>query len=65
MQLKIYDLLGSEIAILVDEERSEGIYYELFFADGLPSGVYVYSLNLQSAEGKNVFRENKKMMLVR
>ncbi len=65
VQLKIYDLLGSEIAILVDEERSEGIYNELFFADELPSGVYVYALNIQSAEGKNVFRENKKMMLVR
>ena len=65
VQLKIYDLLGSEIAILVDGERSEGIYNELFFADELPSGVYVYSLVVQSAEGKNIFRENKKMMLVR
>jgi len=65
VQLKIYDLLGSEIATLVNEERSEGIYYEMFFADGLPSGVYVYSLRVQSAEGKNVFTENKKMMLVR
>jgi hypothetical protein len=63
--LKIFDLLGSEIATLVDEERSEGIYNELFFASELPSGVYVYSLNIQSAEGTNVFRENKKMMLVR
>ncbi len=65
VQLKIYDLLGSEIATLVDGERGEGIYDELFFADGLSSGVYVYSLLVQSAEGKNVFRENKKMMLVR
>jgi len=65
VQLKIYDLLGSEIAILVDEERSEGIYSELFFASELPSGVYIYSLNVQSAEGKNIFRENKKMMLVK
>jgi murein DD-endopeptidase MepM/ murein hydrolase activator NlpD len=65
VQLKVYDLLGSEIATLVDEERSEGIYHELFFADELPSGVYIYSLVVQSAEGKNIFRENKKMMLVR
>lgn len=65
VQLKVYDLLGSEISILVNGERSEGIYNELFFADELPSGVYVYSLNIQSSEGKNILRENKKMMLVR
>jgi hypothetical protein len=50
---------------LVDEERDEGIYNELFFADELPSGVYMYSLIVQSAEGKNIFRENKKMMLIK
>ena len=65
VQLKVYDLLGSEIATLVDEERSEGIYHEIFFADELPSGVYIYSLSVQSTEGKNIFRENKKMMLVK
>jgi hypothetical protein len=65
VQLKIYDLLGSEVAELVDEERGEGIYNELFFADALPSGVYMYSLIVQSAEGKNIFRENKKMMLIK
>ncbi len=65
VQLKVYDLLGSEIATLVDEERSEGIYNELFIANEFPSGVYMYSLSVQSAEGKNIFRENKKMMLVR
>jgi murein DD-endopeptidase MepM/ murein hydrolase activator NlpD len=65
IQLKIYDLLGSEVATLVDEERPEGIYNELFDATNLPSGVYVYSIVVQSVEGKNVFRESKKMMLVK
>jgi murein DD-endopeptidase MepM/ murein hydrolase activator NlpD len=65
VQLKIYDLLGSEVVTLVNEERSEGIYDEIFLADGLPSGVYVYSLRVQTTEEKNVFTENKKMMLVR
>ena len=50
VQLKVYDLLGSEIATLVDEERSEGIYHELFFADELPSGVYVYSLEVYNLQ---------------
>lgn len=65
VQLKIYDLLGSEILTLVNEERAEGIYNELFDAKDLPSGVYLYSLIVQSAEGKQVFRENRKMVLVR
>lgn len=65
IRLVIYDLLGSEIANLVDEEKNEGIYNELFDATNLPSGVYVYSLIVQSADGKNVFSDNKKMMLVR
>ena len=65
VQLKIYDLLGSEIATLVDEELSEGIYNKSFFARELPSGVYVYSLIVQSIEGEIRFRDNKKMMLVK
>jgi murein DD-endopeptidase MepM/ murein hydrolase activator NlpD len=65
IQLKIYDLLGSEVATLVDEERPEGIYNELFDATKLPSGVYVYSIAVQSLEGKNIFRESKKMVLVK
>ena len=58
-------LLGSEVATLVNEERNEGIYNEVFNADNLPSGVYVYTINIQSADGVNIFRESKKMMLVK
>lgn len=65
VQLKIYDLLGSEVAVLVDEERGEGIYFENFNASNLPSGVYIYSIVVQSNEGKNIFIENKKMMLIK
>lgn len=65
VQLKIYDLLGREVATLVDQQRGKGIYHELFFADNLASGVYVYSLNVSSDNGNNIFRENKKMMLIR
>jgi murein DD-endopeptidase MepM/ murein hydrolase activator NlpD len=65
VQLKIYDLLGRLIATLVDEERLEGIYNELFFANNLTSGVYIYTIIAQSYEGKNIFRESKKMMLIK
>ena len=65
VQLKIYDLLGIEIAILVDEVRNEGFYTEIFDAENLPSGVYLYSINIQTTNGVNIFRESKKMMIVK
>lgn len=65
IHLKIFDMLGNEVATLVNEERSSGIYNEFFDAFGLASGVYVYTLVVQSAENGSSFRDSKKMMLVR
>ena len=42
--LKIYDLLGNEIATLVDEYRPSGKYEVEFDGTGLSSSVYVYQL---------------------
>ncbi len=42
--LKVYDLLGKEVAILVDEDQLPGEYRVNFSIRGLPSGVYLYSL---------------------
>jgi len=67
--LKIYDILGREIATLVNEEKPAGEYEVEFSAKGgsasggnaynLPSGIYFYQLN--SGE----FRETKKMILLK
>ncbi|NUN09487.1 MAG: T9SS type A sorting domain-containing protein [Ignavibacteriaceae bacterium] len=57
--LKVYDLLGREIAVLADEEKSPGEYEVEFNAAGLPSGVYMYRLT----SGRNV--EANKMILIR
>jgi len=57
--LKIYDLLGREIATLVDEEKPFGIYEITFFAGNLPSGTYFYQLRTEK------FVETKKMVLVK
>jgi choice-of-anchor B domain-containing protein len=59
VSLKIYDVLGNEIATLVNEEQSEGGYEIVFEAAALPSGVYFYKLNAGS------FLETKKMILLR
>jgi photosystem II stability/assembly factor-like uncharacterized protein len=57
--LKVYDVLGNEVAALVDEYRSAGRYEVEFDAVGLPSGVYFYQLKT------GLFTETKKMILLR
>jgi hypothetical protein len=67
--LKVYDLLGREVATLVNEEKPIGEYSVEFSGSNLPSGVYFYQLRisaLQSKDGKaNGFVETKKMVLLR
>jgi glucose/arabinose dehydrogenase len=44
VKLAVYDLLGREVAVLVNEKKEAGIYKVKFDASGLPSGVYFYRL---------------------
>lgn len=44
VSLKIYDVLGKEIAVLVNEEMSSGSYQLDFDASILSSGIYIYAL---------------------
>jgi hypothetical protein len=57
--LKVYDILGNEIATLVNEEKPEGEYEVEFNATELPSGIYFYKLQAGS------FSETKKMILLK
>lgn len=57
--LIIYDLLGNEVATLVNEEKSSGSYEVNFDAKGLSSGIYFYKLQASS------FVETKKMLLLK
>jgi hypothetical protein len=57
--LKVYDILGSEIATLVNEEQSAGRYEVEFDASKLSSGIYMYQLKAES------FIQTKKMVLIR
>lgn len=57
--LKVYDILGAEVATLVNEEKVAGKYEVNFNASKLASGVYIYRLNV------NDFVNVKKMVLVK
>jgi photosystem II stability/assembly factor-like uncharacterized protein len=57
--LNVYDLLGREVATLVNEELKPGTYEVDWNAENYPSGVYFYKLNAGE------FSETKKMVLVK
>ena len=57
--LKVYDVLGSEVATLVNEERPVGNYEVEFNAANLSSGVYFYRFQAGS------FVETKKMLMIK
>lgn len=42
--LNVYDMLGKEVALLINEEKSAGRYSIRFEGSGIPSGVYFYRL---------------------
>lgn len=57
--LKIYDVLGREVAKLVDEDKLPGEYNSLWDASVFSSGIYFYKLQA------GTFSEIKKMLLIR
>jgi len=59
ISLKIYDVLGNEVATLVNEEKPAGTYEMDFDASALSSGVYSYKIEAGD------FVQTKKMILLR
>jgi hypothetical protein len=62
VKLVVYDILGREVKVLVNEIRQAGIHKEIFDAGNLSSGVYF--LRILVNDGKD-FSDVKKMVLVR
>ena len=59
VRLAVYDVLGREVAVLVNETRMPGAYTVRFDASGLASGVYLYRLTTGS------FVATKKMAVMK
>ena len=63
ISLKVYDLLGKEVAILVDEERPAGKYEVKFDASDLSSGTYFYKLSVINQDQE--FNSTKKLIFLK
>ncbi len=59
VKLVVYDILGKEIAVLVDEYKNPGIYNVEFNGANISSGVYFYRIESGS------FTMTKKMLLIK
>lgn len=59
MELKVFDVLGREVATLVGEQLEPGSHEATFNANRLASGVYIYRLTSGSLV------ETKKMLLLK
>jgi hypothetical protein len=59
VSLKVYDMLGREVATLVDEFQPAGPYVKTLHATSLPSGIYFYTLRAGN------YLETKKMVLMK
>ena len=59
VSLKVYDVLGNEVALLVNENKEPGYYNVQFDGSSLSSGIYFYRLE------SNGFVQTKRMMMVK
>jgi acetyl esterase/lipase len=59
VSLVVYDVLGREVAVLVNEKKAPGNYQAVFNGSGLASGMYIYRLTA------GTFMAAKKMLIVK
>lgn len=64
--LKVYDVLGNEVATLIDEWKEAGSYETSFNASSLSSGIYFYKLQIYPTEGRmESYNQTKKLILMK
>jgi len=59
VEITVYNMLGQQVATLVNETKNAGRYEVSFDASGLSSGVYIYRLQTES------YTETRQMMLIK
>ena len=59
VRLVVYDIIGREVAVLVNERKATGSYEVKFDASGLATGVYIYRMQA------GMYVQTKKLLLLR
>ena len=59
VKIVVYDLYGHEVQLLVNQSVNAGIHQVEFFAENVPSGEYIYTIE------SGIFTDVKKMMLIK
>jgi hypothetical protein len=59
VKLTVYNIVGEQVAVLVDGFREEGVYTINFSAESLPSGLYIYTID------SNGSKQSRKMILAK
>ena len=66
VKLAVYDMLGREVAVLVDEKKEPGSHSTVFNARGLASGVYFYRMMANDPSGAGqVYLETRRLLYLR
>jgi hypothetical protein len=63
--LKIYGLTGKEVSVPVNQLLQPGTYSTEFNASGYSSGVYFYRMEVFGINGKALYSESRKMLIVK
>jgi len=65
VKLRVYDIKGEVVKVLVNETKEAGYYQTEFDARGLASGVYVYRIEVMGSGNVQVYSDMKKTILLK
>src|ERR1035437_8893370 len=65
VKLKVYDIRGEVVRVLVNESKEAGYYETEFYGKGLASGVYIYRIEVIGEGNSSVYSDIKKTVLLK
>jgi len=63
--LKVYDMIGKEVATMVNKKQNAGNFSVNFDGTNLSSGVYFYKIEMLNDNAQKVFTDIKRMIIVK
>ena len=63
VSIKVYNIMGQEVATLINDQMIAGFHTTTFKADNLSSGVYIASLTAIGSSGEQFVREIKMQLI--